>query len=87
MFHVTLLVTWIVATAANNWAVRLGFGAIAVAQFGLHCFWFGISEYTSVEIVSSIAVSVVGVFIGVSMNRFPDDGIDVTNTKSDPDNV
>ena len=83
MFHVTLLVTWIVATAANSRAVRLGFGAIAVAQFGLHCFWFGASEYTSVEVVSSIAVSVLGVFIGVSMKRFPDDGIEVTKTTSE----
>lgn len=70
MFHIIQLTTWIVASASKDKRFRGPFAALAVGQLCLSCYWFGASEFTKIEILSSISVTILGIIIGSSMQSY-----------------
>ena len=69
MFHVIQLTTWILATGLRNQPLRLAFTVAAVSQLCLSSYWFGASDFTETEMISSVCVAVLGIAIGSGIRR------------------
>ena len=82
MLHLILLASWACRYSATHWWVRAISEAIAISLLCLSCYWFGAAEYTTPEISSSVAVSLLGTGIGVGIRHTHTDKTPVSGAES-----